>query len=285
MRELIHRVNGKIKIPVNLTFPMQGKDYDVPEWAKGMEFHKGGKRLRHDCYGAIYMIFHEGDGRAYIGQTTQPINQRVGATLYSALHKINGLYNTKISEAIRQFGIESFSVWELSRHYSKEELNRAERESIKKFSTNKFAGFNSESGGKSGFTVNARSRMKMSISREGERNGRYGKPVLEETRRKIGLANGGDRSAWKGKKHSLAEKEKIGKSNREYYRLHPERALAISIRRKKKVHCIETGEIFDSLNAAAAKIGATNGGISQVCSGKKLTCKGLHFQYYKQEKQ
>ena len=283
MRELIHRENGKIRIPVNLTFPMPGKDYDVPTWTKGIKFHNGKKRLRHDCYGVIYMIFHEGDGRAYIGQTIQPTNQRVRSTIHSALHKINGLYNTRICEAIRQFGIENFSVWELSRHYSKEELDQAEKDAIKKFSTNKYAGFNSESGGKYGFSINKRSRRMMSLSRRGEGNGRFGQPVSKETRRKIGYANGGDRSAWKGKKHSLAEKEKIGYANREYYRLHPERALAISIRRKKKVLCIETGEVFDSFDAAAAKIGATNGSISQVCSGKNLTCKGFHFKYYKKE--
>lgn len=269
MRALIYRENGKIRIPVNLTFPMQGKDYDVPADVKGVFFHKNKPSRRHDCYGAIYMVFNEKNGKAYIGQTVQPINRRVIYTILSALKKRNGLYNTMISRAIRKYGIENFSVWELSRHYSKEELNNAEVDAIKKYSTNKFAGYNSESGGKKGFSMHSRSWRMMSISQTGEGNGRYGKPVSEETRRKIGYANGGDRSAWKGKKHSLAEKEKIGCANREYYRLHPERALAISIRRKKKVLCIETGEVFDSLDAAAAKIGATNGSISQVCSGKK----------------
>ena len=283
MRELIHRENGKIRIPVNLTFPMQGKDYDVPDEVKGVFFHKNKTSRRHDCYGAIYMLFNERNGKAYIGQTIQPTQRRVAYTIYSALKKRNGLYNTMISEAIREYGIENFSVWELSRHFSKEELYQAEIETIKKYGTNKFAGYNSESGGKNGFSMHSRSGKMMSKSRSGKGNGRYGKPVSTETRRKIGIANGGANSAWKGKKHSLEERKKIGLANREYFKQHPERSLAISIRRKKKVVCIETGEIFDSLDAAAAKIGSTNSGISQVCSGKKLTCKGLHFKYYKEE--
>jgi hypothetical protein len=99
----------------------------------------------------------------------------------------------------------------LSRHYSREELDRAEIETIKKYSTNHFAGFNSESGGKKNFTYNKETLERMRNSRVGERNGRYGKPVSEETRRKIGQANRGYRSAWKGKKHTEDELKRIGK--------------------------------------------------------------------------
>lgn len=266
MRELIRVENGRLIIPVNLTFPMEGKEYDVPCNVEGVCFHKGKCSRRHDCYGAIYMLFNERNGKAYIGQTIQPTKRRVAYTIYSALKKRNGLYNTMISEAIRKYGIENFSVWELSRHFSKEELDQAEIETIKKYGTNKFAGYNSESGGKNGFSMHSRSGRMMSKSRSGKGNGRYGKPVSTETRRKIGIANGGAKTA------------------REYFKLHPACAIAIKIKKQKKVVCIETGEIFDSLKAAAAKIGTTNGSISNVCSGRKLTCKGLHFKYYKEEK-
>ena len=284
MRELIHRENGKIRIPLNLTFPMQGKDYDVPAEMKGVFFHKNKPSRRHDCYGAIYMLFNEKNGKAYIGQTVQPINRRVIYTILSALKKRNGLYNTMISRAIRKYGIENFSVWELSRHYSKEELNKAEVDAIKKYSTNKFAGYNSESGGKKGFSMHSRSRRMMSISQTGEGNGRYGKPVSEETRRKIGYANGGDRSAWKGKKHTAEERRKIGESNREYYIKHPECAASISARRRKRVICLETTQVFESLNDAAAWLKVSNGSISSVCSGHVAAIKGFHFEYYKEGK-
>lgn len=118
-RKCIYQENGKIKIPVNQTFPMQGKDYDVPKWASSGCFHKGHRRRRHDCYGAIYMIMHEKSGMAYIGQTTQLIPVRVGCSIHSAFTKNHGLYNTRLSCALREYGIESFSVWELSRHFTK----------------------------------------------------------------------------------------------------------------------------------------------------------------------
>ena len=281
-RKCIYRENGKIKIPVNQTFPMQGKDYDVPKWASSGCFHKGHRRRRHDCYGAIYMIMHEKSGMAYIGQTTRKIPDRVGYSIRSALERKNGLKNTRLSIAIRQHGIESFSVWELSRHYSREELDNAEKDAIKKYSTNRFAGFNLESGGKRGFTHHRKSKEKMSVSRTGAGNGRYGKPVSEETRRKIGFANSGERSAWKGKKHTADELRRIGESNREYFRLHPERADAISARRKKKVICRDTGEVFESLASAANHFGVSGGSISTVCSGKRDKVKGFHFGYYKE---
>lgn len=279
-RRHIYKENGKLKIPVNQTFPMQGKDYDTPDYVKCREYHIGKRKARHDCYGVIYMIMHDKSGRAYIGQTTQLIPDRVRYSIRCAFDKHNGLFNTRLSCAFREYGIEEFTVWELSRHYSREELDRAEIETIKKYSTNHFAGFNSESGGKKNFTYNKETLERMRNSRVGERNGRYGKPVSEETRRKIGQANRGYRSAWKGKKHTEDELKRIGESNREYYRLHPERAEAISARMKKKVICCNTGVIFNSLKDAAKSIGTSNGAISRVCRGKRKAIKGFHFEYY-----
>lgn len=158
----------------------------------------------------------------------------------------------------------------------------AEIAAIKKYGTTNFAGFNSESGGKVGFTMNERSKKIMSEKRKGSGNHRFGKPVSDETRRKIGQANSGIRSAWKGKKHTSDELRRIGESNREHFRLHPERAAAISARLKKKVICRETGDIFESLAAAAHHIGVSTGYISTVCSGKCESAKGLHFDYYKE---
>lgn len=284
-RKCIYRENGKIKIPVNQTVPMQGKDYDVPKGASLGCFHKGHRGRRHDCYGAIYMIMHEKSGMAYIGQTIRKIPDRVGYSIRSALEGKNGLKDTKLSMAIREFGIEAFSVWELSRHFSKEELDKAEKDTIKKYSTNKFAGFNLESGGKRGFTHHRISKEKMSLSRTGAGNGRYGKLVSEETRRRIGYANSGERSAWKGKKHTTDELRRIGESNREYYRLHPERALAISIRRSKPVRCIETGKVYKSQIAAEQELGLKSGAVCLSCKNPNRTCKGFHFGYYNKEEQ
>lgn len=283
MRKLIHRdCNGELIIPINETSPMEGKDFNVPGEAQNKVWNIGKWRRRHDCFGAIYAIIHEGTGLTYIGQTVSPIRDRVSSHISDAFNPSKRIYNSKFSQGLRRFGIENFSVWEVTRCYSQSDLDKAEKEYIKRYKTNGFGGFNVESGGKKGFFFTEDTRKKMSVSRIGDKNWRYGKPVSEETRRKIGVANSGDRSAWKGEKHTSEELRKISKSNREYYIKHPERAAAISARRKKRVICRDTGEVFDSLNAAARSIGVSNGSISSVCRGKHKTVKGFHFEYYKE---
>lgn len=48
---------------------------------------------------------------------------------------------------------------------------------------------------------------------------------------------------------------------------------------KRSVICIETGEIFDSLAAAAKAKGLLVGKICQVCRGQRKTTGGLHWVY------
>ena len=48
---------------------------------------------------------------------------------------------------------------------------------------------------------------------------------------------------------------------------------------QKQIICIETGEIFDSVKDAAAKIGVHHSSISQVLNGKTKTSGGYHWDY------
>lgn len=48
---------------------------------------------------------------------------------------------------------------------------------------------------------------------------------------------------------------------------------------KKKVVCVETGEIFNSVKEAAISIGAIPTNLSQSCI-RGIACRGLHFKYY-----
>ena len=47
----------------------------------------------------------------------------------------------------------------------------------------------------------------------------------------------------------------------------------------KKVICIETGETFDCVSAAAKKYNVEAGNIGRVCNGKRKTCGGYHWKY------
>lgn len=47
----------------------------------------------------------------------------------------------------------------------------------------------------------------------------------------------------------------------------------------KKVMCIETGEVFESITQASKKYNLEAGNIGRVCSGKRKTCGGYHWRY------
>lgn len=48
----------------------------------------------------------------------------------------------------------------------------------------------------------------------------------------------------------------------------------------KKVICVETGEIFQSINKAASSIGRDAKGIRSCCTGSAQTCGGLHWRFF-----
>lgn len=48
----------------------------------------------------------------------------------------------------------------------------------------------------------------------------------------------------------------------------------------KKVLCVETGEIFESVREASKKTGISIGSISMVCNGKRGIACGYHWKFY-----
>ena len=88
------------------------------------------------------------------------------------------------------------------------------------------------------------SKEKLSRAHAGNKHHNYGKHLNEETRRKISNSN-------KGKQ--------VGKANP----------------RARKVICITTGEIFDTLTEAAKKYKISNGDIGKCCKGE-IKYRGKH---------
>lgn len=56
-------------------------------------------------------------------------------------------------------------------------------------------------------------------------------------------------------------------------------AKSLGSPKKRHVQCINTGEIFHSINAAAKHFNILSSGISLVCQGKNMHVGGLKFQY------
>lgn len=56
-------------------------------------------------------------------------------------------------------------------------------------------------------------------------------------------------------------------------------ALRHSNKLPKKVKCVETGKVYESMNLASADIGINSGGICSVLHGKKQTAGGFHWVF------
>lgn len=102
-----------------------------------------------------------------------------------------------------------------------------------------------------------------------------------------------------GKCHCRETKEKMSEAAKKRYENQEERILqsmrmkecyksheyrdkvqnAIRKARCRAVKCVETGDVFESASDAARITGINRACISEVCSGRKKTIHGLHWEY------
>ena len=245
------------------------------------------------------------NGKRYIGMTSQSPNERFrnGNGYKSSPHFFH---------AIQKYGWNNFDHMILAQNLSKDEAIRKEIEIIALYRSNdaKF-GYNITPGGEVcagednpwfGKKHTAESKEKMSRAKKGV-------PKSEEWRRKISNSN-------KGKIVSDQTKEKMrkshadvsGKNNPMYGKRlskeHIEKMVAASKTEKaiekmkknkiwhegknnpnaKRVICIETQKIYDTVNDAAADNGCNPTKVSAVCHGKRNHTKNLHFEFIRKER-
>lgn len=66
--------------------------------------------------------------------------------------------------------------------------------------------------------------------------------------------------------------------------LHDEKPKPKVNARKRRVRCIETGVVYDSITETAQTFGCHRSNIEEVCTGRQKTARGLHFEYVKEGK-
>lgn len=121
--------------------------------------------------GIIYKITCSANGKVYIGQTTETIEQRLERHFKMAYAEEKP--KIKFQRAIKKYGKENFIIEEIDRASSKEELDEKEKSWIAKYNSIK-SGYNTASGGEGGNTYAGISEERM-----------------DEIKQKISLANSG----------------------------------------------------------------------------------------------
>lgn len=199
----------------------------------------------------IYKITNKLNGRIYIGQTAQTLAGRWSDHCRPC--RGQHINRSVVANAIRKYGKENFTMEEIDRAENLDELNIKEVTYIKAFGCLSPRGYNLHLGGDSKL-CHPETRDKISAALKG-------RPFSNRW-------TGGNRAprtdAQKAHLSSLIK----GKPNVVLY---------------KKVLCVETGAIYESVNAAAAAHGCNRVTISSLLkSGKKggkLGTKGFSFRY------
>lgn len=206
----------------------------------------------------IYVIINKINGKCYVGQTTRTLEQRI------AEHKSSK--DTCIGKAIQKYGRENFEVKVLEECNSIEELNEREIFWIAEYNSVAPNGYNLTEGGKNCIFSQA-ARLKISIAITGLKRSantcrkiaevKTGTHLSKKTRDKMSAVR-------KGKPKSAATRAKMKLAQE---------------KNRKKVLCTDTGEIFDSISAAALFYNISSGGISSTCRGLRKTAGKLYWKF------
>lgn len=181
-------------------------------------------------------------GKVYIGQTCKPLSIR-------AYNGEGYRHSTYFYNAIKKYGFKNFSCEILKDDLSSEEANYWEIYFINLYnSTNRDFGYNINPGGDN-HTISEEGRKK--LSKRMKDNNPMKNP---ETAKKV-------------------KEKNIGRKLSEDCRKN------ISNGHKKKVQCMETGQVFNSRQEAAEFYKVSPSGIGRAATGEQTTSAGLHWRY------
>ena len=181
----------------------------------------------------VYKITNIINDKNYIGITSRNLTSRWNEHVYDSN---SNKTNMNIHKAIRKYGKDNFVIEQLYIGSNTEEINNKEIEYIKEYnSLDRNYGYNISPGGNNKHICTLESKAKMSLSRQ---------------------------KAWKNGKYSNQEyRDKISKAKT---------GIKV-IKLQKKVICLETNEIFDSIKKASENYKVTPGAIcNSIKRGSKI---------------
>lgn len=212
-------------------------------------------------------------GKVYIGITARPVSRRWhGGSAYRN--------NAHFYAAIQKYGWGNFSHDILATGLSREDACKMEVELIAKYdSTNPAKGYNHSPGGDKttlGYKYSEESRQRISEALKGKRKG---VPHTEAHREHI-------RQALKGRRCSNTTREKMREVMGDRFTTEEARRKqrentpkGVKHHRATAVICLDTGEIFPYIQAAADATGLSRSNISACCRELQKTAGGLRWSY------
>lgn len=227
--------------------------------------------MEEKCY-TVYMHICP-NNKKYIGITSLKLKER---------WKNGKSYKNCIlfDRAIKKYGWDNIKHKILYTNLTKEEAEQKEIELIKQYqSNNSKYGYNIENGGHIN-CVSEETKKKISIkTREAMKR--------PEVKKRMSIAQHNRISSLKGRKLSDEHKEKlkvshIGKGTGKRTEQQKEN-MRKNNKRKKKVLCIETNIIYESINEAGRKTNIDYRNIHRSCNNNKIAG-SYHWKYYELDK-
>lgn len=225
------------------------------------------------------------NGKVYVGITCRiPQKRWKGGSGYRE--------NEHFYRAVQKYGWENITHEILFEGLTKEDAFEKEIELIAKYqSNNSEYGYNKSLGGDAGFTglhhtestklkigKASKNRRPTEDARRKMSESRKGRHTSEETRKKMSESN-------KGKHHTEETKRKISESKKgKVFSEETKRKIGEASRgrisaKRKKVLCLETGIVFESVTSAAEQLHISISGISRVCNGVQKSTGGYSFEW------
>jgi len=229
------------------------------------------------------MIIEGGTYSVYVHTNTVNNKRYVGTTskvpAYNRWCKNSGAgyrRNKRFFQDIQKYGWDKFAHEIIASGLNENEASHMEIILIDKLNTtNPDYGYNTEKGGLVKNEAERRAKISKSIS--GEAHPAYGRHMPDARKARIADAMRGEKGYWYGKKLPQETLDKMSAALKG-------KPCAVEFKemneqRKRKVRCIETGAVYESITQAEKDTGISHVSITRNAHGKQLTAGGLHWEF------